>query len=301
VTKDRSVVRVGGRVLAISNLDKVLWPEQGYTKGDLIAYYQAVAPSLLPYLKDRPVSLERYPDGVNRPGFFEKNAPPGLPRWVKTITLASDGPRARIRYILCNDTATLAYLANLAAITLHVWMSRAGSLDRPDFVLFDLDTGDGCTLGTLATVALAVRDALRSRRLTGVVKTTGGSGLHVFVWTTGRYTYERAKRLTHDVALQVQTALPDLVTLERRVAKRPPGRVYLDWVQMGRGKTVVMPFTVRARDQAPVSMPLSWEQVEKWRRSRVRDTAAYFARWNIANVPGLLHRRGDPWRVRGTG
>jgi bifunctional non-homologous end joining protein LigD len=291
-----TIVRIGTRSVTLSNPDKVLWPAQGYTKGDLIGYYRAVSKWLVPYLRDRPLSLERYPNGIRKPGFFEKNAPAGLPAWVKSVSLKAGGKRSQVRYILCNDEATLAYVANLASIALHVWMSRTGSLDRPDFVLFDLDRGDGCTLGTLATVALAVAAALRRKGMHAVPKTTGGSGLHVFVWTRGRFHYEQGRALTKEIALTVQQQLPKLVTLERMIAKRGRGKVYMDWAQVGKGKTVVMPFTVRARDKAPVSMPLTWKEVESMMRSKELDTAGYFARWNIKNVPTLLLRHGDPWK-----
>jgi bifunctional non-homologous end joining protein LigD len=293
-----AAARIGSRSVPLSNVDKVLWPGEGYTKGDLIAYYRSVAKWLVPYLRDRPLSLERYPNGIRKPGFFEKNAPAGLPSWVKTVTLTGSGKRARVRYILCNDEATLAYVANLGSIALHVWMSRVGSLDRPDFILFDLDRGEGCTLGTLAAVALAVRAALRRSGLQAVVKTTGGSGLHVFVWTRRRMSYEQGRDLTKEVALQVQRQLPRFVTLERMIAKRGRGKVYMDWAQVGRGKTVVMPFTVRAREKAPVSMPLGWADVRRMRNSKELDTAAYFARWNIKNVPALLRSCGNPWKGR---
>lgn len=288
-------IRISGNAVSLSNPDKVLWPADGYTKGDLIDYYRGVAKWILPYLKDRPLSLERYPNGIRKPGFFEKNAPASVPPWVKTVALKSSGKREQVRYILCNDEATLAYVANLASIALHVWMSRTGSLDQPDFVLFDLDRGDGCTLGTLATVAVTVAAALHAKGLRPMVKSTGGSGLHIFVWTRG-LSYERGRKLTNEIALAVQAELPKFVTLERMIAKRGRGKVYMDWAQVGRGKTVVMPFTVRAREKAPVSMPLQWKDVERLQRSKELDTAAYFARWNIGNVPALLRRTGDPWK-----
>jgi len=288
-------IRISGNAVPISNPDKVLWPAEGYTKGDLIDYYRGVAKWILPYLKNRPLSLERYPNGIRKPGFFEKNAPASVPPWVKTVALKSSGKREQVRYILCNDEATLAYVANLASIALHVWMSRTGSLDQPDFVLFDLDRGDGCTLGTLATVAVTVAAALHAKGLRPMVKSTGGSGLHIFVWTRG-LSYERGRKLTNEIALAVQAELPKFVTLERMIAKRGRGKVYMDWAQVGRGKTVVMPFTVRAREKAPVSMPLQWKDVERLQRSKELDTAAYFARWNIGNVSALLRRTGDPWK-----
>ncbi|MDQ6767567.1 MAG: non-homologous end-joining DNA ligase [Candidatus Eremiobacteraeota bacterium] len=297
-TRTKSETTIGGKPVTLSNPDRVLWPREGYTKGDLVDYYRSVSKWMLPYLKDRPVSLERYPSGISKPGFFEKNAPAGLPPWVPTITLEGGGKRAQVRYVLCNDEATLAYLANLASITLHVWMSRVASLDTPDFLLFDLDRGERCSLKTLATVALAVEAELRREGMRPQPKTTGGSGLHVYVWLRGGYDYARARDFIKEIALRVQARFPKLVTLERMIAKRPPGSVYLDWVQLGRGKTVVMPFVVRARAGAPVSMPLRWADVARMSRSSGLDPAKYFTRWNIKNVPAMLRYSGDPWKSK---
>jgi bifunctional non-homologous end joining protein LigD len=297
-SKTQVLTKIGGKSLALTNLDKILWPADGYTKGDLIAYYRAVAKWILPYLKDRPLSLERYPNGVTKPGFFEKNAPQSTPPWVRTVTLDAGGKRERVRYIVCDNEATLAYVANLASIALHVWMSRTGSLDAPDFILFDLDRGEGCSLKTLATVALALATELRARKMKPLAKTTGGSGMHVFVWLRGGYSYERAREFTQEIALALQAKMPKLITVERRIAKRPRGTVYMDWVQVGRGKTVVMPFVVRPRAKAPVSMPLAWTDVQRMERSSEVDTASYFARWNLGNAPAMLQRKGDPWKAR---
>jgi DNA ligase D-like protein (predicted polymerase) len=179
-TKER--VEIDGRALSLSNRDKVLWPQDGYTKGDLVAYYRAVAPYILPHLIDRPLTLQRYPDGIDGGSFFEKNASKYLPDWIPTVTVASEaGKRDRIRFIRCNDEATLVYVANLAAIVLHVWTSREPALDVPEFLFFDLDPFDGCTVPTLAKVALALRDALGEIGLETAVKTSGGSGLHVAI------------------------------------------------------------------------------------------------------------------------
>ena len=295
-SKKRALTKIGGKTLALTNLDKVLWPADGYTKGDLIEYYRSVAKWILPYLKDRPLSLERYPNGINKPGFFEKNAPQATPPWVRTISLEAGGKRQHVRYILCNDEATLAYVSNLGSIALHVWMSRAGSLDKPDFILFDLDRGERCSIKTLATVALTLAEELRAHSMRPLAKTTGGSGLHVFIWLRGGYTYERARDFTREIALRMQEKLPKLVTLERLIAKRPRDMVYMDWAQVGRGKTVVMPFVVRPRPKAPVSMPLTWAEVSRMSRSSETDPARYFARWNLGNVPAMLRRGGNPWK-----
>lgn len=278
-----------------TNLDKKLWPKDGYTKGDLIRYYVAVSRWLLPYLKDRPLTLERYPDGIDAESFFEKNAPQGTPPWVRTVALPSEGKRSTIHYIVCNDVQTLAYLANLAAITLHAWLSRVGSLDSPDYLLFDLDPWKGCTLGTLARVALGVRTVLTGVGMEPAVKTSGGTGLHVMVRLAPAYDYEQVKMFGELVARRVAAELGKAVTLERMTGQRRAGAVYIDYVQMGKGKTIVFPFVVRPRRNAPVSMPLAWSEVETLAKSKERDPTRAFARWSIASVPDLLRRRGDPW------
>jgi bifunctional non-homologous end joining protein LigD len=289
-------VKVGSHTLVISNESKILWPGDVYTKGDLIRYYRSVAEHILPHLKDRPLTLQRYPDGIDGPSFFEKNAPSFLPDWVKTISLANrEGERARTRFILCNDEPTLVYVANLAAIVLHVWTSRAGAIDTPDFIFFDLDPNDGCTLATLAKTALALRNVLAEIGLSALVKSSGGSGLHVVIPLRLDYTYEVARNFAEVVAREVHRRLPETTTLQRVPAKRTFGSVYLDYVQVGRGKTMVAPLSVRARAKAPVSMPLDWAEIETMSRKRSPETEAEFARFTLKNALRLLGERGDLW------
>ncbi len=293
--RTESFVEIDGRQLKLSNPQKVLWPEDGYTKGELVAYYRSVAPFLLPYLAQRPLTLQRWPDGIHGFSFFEKNIPRGAPEWVPTYEVPSTGKRATVAYVLCNDESTLVWLANLGSITMHVWMSRIEAIDNPDYVLFDLDPWEGCTLKTLANVALTVRDVLESIGLTPLVKSSGGSGLHVVLPVKPVYDYEILKAFGELVARRVASMCPKEVTLERMTKKRPAGTVYFDWVQIGKGKTIVPPFVVRARAGAPVSMPLSWDEVDKMSRKRSPETAPELVRWNIGNVPALLAKGGDPW------
>ncbi|GAC1299852.1 MAG: non-homologous end-joining DNA ligase [Vulcanimicrobiaceae bacterium] len=299
-TKER--LEIDGREVALSNRDKVLWPQDGYTKGDLVAYYRAVAPYMLPHLVDRPLTLQRYPDGIDGPSFFEKNASKHLPDWIPTVTVPSEhGKRDRVRFMLCNDEATLVYVANLAAIVLHVWTSHEPALDVPEFLFFDLDPFDGCTVPDLAKVALGLRETLAGIGLEAALKTSGGSGLHVAIPLVPEYTYDICKGFAELVARTVNARLPKLTTLERMPAKRPPGTVYLDYVQVGRGKTLVAPFSVRARAGAPVSMPLDWSEIEALARKRPRGaslaggTEAEFARWSMKNAAATLADRGDLW------
>jgi bifunctional non-homologous end joining protein LigD len=291
----KAALDVAGRSLPVTNLDKVLWPRDGFTKGDLIAYYRAVAPWLLPHVTGRPLTLERYPNGIDAGGWWEKHVPRGLPDWVRTIVVDGSERHESIEFIVCDDEPTLAYVANLASVVLHVWYARVPTLDVPDFILIDLDPWEGCTLATLARVALAVRAELATIGVAPLVKTTGGSGLHVVVPLEPRYDWDHAKGFSELIARRVHDVLPDHTTLERATAKRPAGTVYLDYVQVGRGKTYVAPFSVRARDGAPVSMPIAWSEVEGMRRKRARDTSPEMVRWNIGNVPALLAKNGDPW------
>jgi bifunctional non-homologous end joining protein LigD len=287
---------VGGHSLSLSNRDKVLWPGDGYTKGDLVDYYRNAAPYILPQIAQRPLTLQRYPDGIDGPSFFEKNAPKYLPEWIPTVTVKSEfGRNETVRFVLCNEEATLVYVANLAAIVLHVWTSRAESLDEPDFLFFDLDPGEGCTLATLAKVALELRETVGEIGLVPVVKSSGGSGLHVAIPLAPRYSYEFCKGFAELVARRLNGRLPKLTTLQRAPAKRPPGTVYLDYVQVGKGKTLVAPFSVRARAKAPVSMPLGWDEVEAMTRKRAKETEGEFARFTLKNAPPLMKERAGLW------
>lgn len=290
-----AIVTVGGRSLAISNQDKELWPGE-YTKGDLIRYYRSVSPWMLPHLHGRPLTLERYPNGIDSPSFFEKEASRGTPEWVHRVGVpSSSARRSEIHFIVCNDEPTLVFVANLAAIVLHIWTSREPALDRPDFVLFDLDPFEGCAIARLGKVALAFHDALDAIGLQPLVKTTGGKGLHVVVPLEARYTYDEAKMFAEIVARHVHAGMPGDTTLERMIAKRPKGTVYLDWVQVGEGKTMVAPYSARPRAKAPVSMPLRWDDVEAFARKRAKDTLGPLAAYTMKNVPALLARDGDLW------
>jgi bifunctional non-homologous end joining protein LigD len=292
--------RVGTRTLSISNLDKVLWPRDGYTKGDLIAYYERVAGYAVPHLRGRPLTLQRFPDGIDKETFFEKKIPRGIPDWVERVTVpTSTGSRTPITFVLCNDAPTLVLLANLATIVLHVFTSRLPALEEPDFVILDLDPGERCTLQTLAKVALSVRELLAQIGLSALVKTTGGFGVHVIVPLHSGYSYDTAKVFAEIVARRADAVLGHSVTLQRTIAKRPQEAVYLDYVQVGLGKTIVSPYSVRARDGAPVSTPLHWEEVEALARRRGTIAPAdEFAKHTIRTIPKRLQREGDLWSAR---
>jgi bifunctional non-homologous end joining protein LigD len=295
-SKGSETLEIGGHTLSLSNPKKILWPQDGFTKADLVAYYRAAAPYMVPELRGRPLTLERFPDGIDESSFFEKHAPKYLPSWIETVQVSSDsGRRPPIPFMLCNDEASLVYVANLAAIILHVWTSRAGSLETPDFLFFDLDPAEDCKVASLAKVALAVRGALAEIGLTARIKSSGGYGLHVAVPLQPRYEYDFAKGFGELVARRVHAAVPDLTTLERMPAKRPPATVYLDYVQVGKGKTLVAPYSARARAGAPISMPMDWSEIETMLRSRSVGTLTEFAKFTIRNGPPMFAERSDLW------
>jgi bifunctional non-homologous end joining protein LigD len=296
-----TTVVIDGRAVTLTNADKVLFPNDGYTKGDLVAYYRAVAPVILPYLRDNPLTMERFPDGIAVPrGIWEKQMPRYTPDWVHRVTIKpSTGEPREVTYVVVDDEATLVWVANLAAITLHIWYSHWPTIDVPDVILFDLDPGERTPLARLARVALAFREELANVGIRAYVKTTGGMGLHVIVPLEPHYDYDVAKGVSELVARRIHAVLPKDTTLERTISRRPEDLVYLDWVQVGKGKTYVAPFSVRARDGAPVSMPLAWADVEAMRRKRAPETTAEMRRWTIANVPKLVAKFGDPWRAEG--
>ncbi len=289
-------IRVDDRTLELAHLTKLYFPRDGITKGALIAYYDTIADYLIAHGRRRPLTLERAPDGIDGERFIEKQTPRGSPAWVRRIALPALGGSKRVTYPLCENRATLLYLVNLGTIAFHGWISHVGSLDRPDFAFFDLDPGERCSLATLARVALALRKELESAGLTALVKTSGATGLHVLAPLKGARSYPAVKSLTFDIARLVAAARPKDVTLERSLSERDRRAVYIDYRQIGRGKTIALPYSVRMRDGAPVSTPLHWGEVEEFAGMRLRgEPSATFARYNIAAVRARLGRHGDLW------
>ncbi len=251
VTRERSV--------AFTNLDKVFWPETELTKGDLVAYYRAIAPWLLPYLRDRPLVLTRYPDGIEGKSFFQKHAPEWAPEWVRTETIWSEHGGREIRYFVCDDLASLLYVANSGAIPLHVWGSRLATLQRPDWCILDLDP-KGAPFAHVVEIARALHELCEEIGLPSFVKTSGSEGLHVLVPVGAQLPFEPVRTLAELLGRLVVQRLPEIATLVRRPAARK-GRVYVDTLQNGHGRLLVAPFSVRPLPGAPVSMPLRWREV----------------------------------------
>ena len=247
------------RRVAFSNLDKVYWPDQGYTKGDLIEYYRSVSSWILPYLTDRPVVLTRYPDGVNGKSFFQKDAPGFVPEWIRTERMWSEQAEREIDYFISNDEEALLYLINLGTIPLHVWASRTQRIDRPDWCILDLDPKDA-PFSDVIRVAQAMHALCEDIGLPNFVKTSGSSGLHVMVPLGRQCRFDEARSLGELLARLIVTELPDIATVTRQVSKRA-GKVYIDYLQNGSGRLIVAPFSVRPLPGAPVSTPIRWSEV----------------------------------------
>ncbi|HVP66723.1 MAG TPA: DNA ligase D [Anaeromyxobacteraceae bacterium] len=270
----------------LTNPGKVFWPEDGYTKGDLLAYYRSISRWILPYLRDRPLTLTRYPDGISGKSFFQKDAPDWTPEWVRTERIYSEDAGRDIDYFVVDDVESLAYVVNLGAIPLHVTAARVADLARPDWAVLDLDPKDA-PFAHVVRIALRLRDLCRRVRLPAFPKTTGQRGLHVLVPVAGQLTHAQARQLALVLSRRVADEMPDIATLARPLGERG-GRVYLDCLQNGQGKTIVAPFAVRPQPGAPVSTPLSWAEVTPGLDP---------ARFTIETVPKRMRRLGrDPMR-----
>ena len=242
-----------------SNLTKIFWPKEGYTKGDLIDYYREISPWLLPYLKDRPIVMTRYPDGIAGKSFYQKDAPSFTPSWFRTERIWSDGVEREIDYFVCDDLESLLYVANLGSIPLHVWASRVEALERPDWSILDLDP-KGAPFAHVVTIALAIRKLCEEIGMPAYIKTSGATGLHILLPLGGQCTYHESRTLAEILAKVVEQRLPDISTTVRAVGARA-GKVYIDFLQNVHGQTIAGPFSARPLPGAPASAPLRWSEV----------------------------------------
>jgi bifunctional non-homologous end joining protein LigD len=254
---------IEGHVLKLSNLDKVYYPEPGFTKGQVIDYYAKVAPAIIPHLMDRPLTMKRYPDGVEGENFYQKEAPSHRPDWVKTVPIPSETKARDVPYILCNDLATLLWLVNLADLEFHPLLSRAPALDTPTLVAFDLDPGPPAGMQSLAQVALALKDALKSLGLESFPKTSGSKGLHVYVpLNRPGASFDDTRSFSLAVATEIQKQHPHLVTINMRKDLRL-GKVLIDYSQNSTTKTTTCVYSLRAKSKPTASTPLHWNEVEE--------------------------------------
>jgi bifunctional non-homologous end joining protein LigD len=252
---------VEGKKLAVSNLDKVLYPKAGFTKGQLIDYYIRIAPVLLPHLKDRPLTMKRYPNGVEQPFFYEKNCPAHRPPWVKTAKVWSEGNNRHMHYCLAQDLSTLVWAANLADIELHTSLARKKNVASPTMMVFDLDPGAPADIVQCCQVGLWLRELLATMKLKSWAKTSGSKGLQVYVPLNTPATFDQTKDLSRALAEHLEREHPKLVISKMAKALRT-GKVFVDWSQNDEHKTTINVYSVRAKEQPTVSTPVTWEEVE---------------------------------------
>ncbi|MEW6725765.1 non-homologous end-joining DNA ligase [Desulforudis sp. 1088] len=277
-----TLVQVRGRRLGLTNLNKVYWPD-GRTKGDLIAYYTAVGEYAIRYLEGRPVVMSRYPDGITGKHFYQKERPESTPEWIETVPVAHDEGMRIVNYVVYRGLETLVWLANLGCIEMHSWISKVGTLAHPDIAVIDLDPAEGATFEQVVEVARLARTALREFGLNGFPKTSGATGLHVFIPVEPRHTFSEVTRAMKIIAEFIVRICP-FATIERIVSKRT-GKVYVDYLQNTFGKAMAFPYSVRPRPGAPVSAPLRWEELERpaWRPDD----------FNMDSMPERLRTAGD--------
>ncbi|MGH9719821.1 MAG: DNA ligase D [Bryobacteraceae bacterium] len=291
------ILDIDGRRLKFTNLDKIFYPRDGYNKRDIINYYDAVAPLIVPHLAGRPLSLKRYPNGIDGGHFFQKDSPESFPSWLRFENIFSEHNQAPIRYVLAADRASLLYLAQLGCIDQNPWMSRAGSLEAPDFVLIDLDPVE-CPYEMIVEAAQLVRKKLDLVGLQGFPKTTGGDGMHVYIPVAPEYTYEQTRTFAELLGALCLHDRPDLFTTPRSVKRREKNRVYFDHLQNRQGSTIAAAYVLRAHDAAPVSTPLEWKEVVRGlspKQFHIRNAPDRFARLGDLFAPVLtLHQRIEP-------
>jgi bifunctional non-homologous end joining protein LigD len=278
-------ITIGGITVPLSHPDKVLFPGDGVTKADLARYYADVADRMLPWLRDRPITMVRYPDGLDGQRFFQKNAPSYFPGWIRRVRVGKEG--GEVEHVLCDKPATLVYLANQACIEIHAFLSRVDKLGAPDQMVFDFDPPDGERFGDVRRAALWARDLLDGELgLTSFVRTSGGRGLHVHVALNRRAEFEEVREFAHHAAEVLARRHPDAITVEQRKDKRG-SRIYADVMRNAYAQTVTASYGVRARPGAPVATPLSWAEVE--------DDGLAPGRFTMATIRARLDGGTDPW------
>jgi bifunctional non-homologous end joining protein LigD len=276
-------LNIDGHEIAVSNQDKVFFPESGLTKGDLIDYYRRIGGVALPHLRGRPVSMHRFPDGIGKDGFFQKNIPDYFPQWIKRETLGKEG--GSVTHVVANDAATLVYLADQGCITPHVGLSRVDRIDAPDRLVFDLDPSDD-DFAKVQGAARKVKAALDELELDSFVQTTGSRGLHVVVPLDRSASFEEVRPFARTLAEHLAEQYPDLLTVEQRKAARG-GRVFVDYLRNAYAQTMVATYAVRAIEGAPVAAPLTWSEA-------LADGLSP-RKYTIENVFRRLGQKDDPW------
>jgi bifunctional non-homologous end joining protein LigD len=279
-------IKSGRYTIDVSNSDKILFGKSGITKADLIQYYQAIAPIMLPYCNNRPISMQRFPDGINKEGFFQKNAGDYFPKWIKRIEIPkqTDEP---VNYVVIDKPATLIYLANQGCITPHIWLSRIDNLEKPDRMIFDLDPADNLSFSDVQYVAQQLKKILDDCNLPTFCMLTGSRGAHIIVPLKRVHTFEYVRTFAHDVATLLAHQFPNSITITTQKKHRGK-RVFIDWLRNGFGATTVAPYAVRAHEKAPVATPVTWQELLSSRMNSQKYT--------IKNIQQRVHKVGDIWK-----
>src|SRR6202140_342328 len=278
-----TVVDVQGRKLNLTNLDKVRYPATGFTKGEVVDYYVRIAPVLLPHLTGRPLTMKRYPGGVDQEYFFEKNAPKHRPDWVKTAPIWSEGNNREVNYLLANDLPTLVWIGNLASLQMHPPLSPAKDISSPTMIVFDLDPGPPANIVQCAQVGLWVKEIFDHFGLQSFPKTSGSKGLQIYVPLNTKTTYEQTKSFAHALARLLEHEHPELVVSDMKKAVRT-NKVFVDWSQNDQHKTTISVYSLRAREHPTVSTPVTWEEVEQALKKKDAGRLVFEAKDVLARV-----------------
>jgi len=281
-SRSKEILDIDGLPVPITNLDKVYWPESGMTKYELIDYYVNISDILIPHLKDRPQSLHRHPNGIAEDGFYQKDNE-NLPEWLETVTVYSKSSERDIEYLLCQNTASLIYMANLGCIEINPWNSRVGKMKNPDYGVIDLDPPKGMDFKEVVKVAQEFKKILDFADIPGYCKTSGSKGLHIYVPMGAQYSYEEVRNFVKLLCHFVERRLPKIATLERRIKNRR-GKIYLDYLQNRKGQTIASVYSVRPLPSAPVSAPIAWEELDGKLAPR---------QFNIKNMPRRVEKIGN--------
>lgn len=279
-------MKIGSHTIELSHLDKVLFPDDGITKGDLIDYYQRIADIMLPHLANHPLSLQRFPNGIQVEGFYQKEIPDYFPTWIRGVSVEVKEDQTRQAQVVCENVETLVYLANQACITLHPWLSRVDKLNYPDKLIFDLDPPRG-DFETVRFAAGRLRELLQERGLVPFVMTTGSKGLHVVVPLDRSADFDEVRAFVRELADELARREPKRLTTETRKDQRH-GRVFLDYLRNAYGQTGVAPYTVRAKPGAPVATPLDWAELA--------DPQLHSQSYTMRNIFHRLGHKADPWQ-----
>jgi bifunctional non-homologous end joining protein LigD len=275
-------IKINRNPLHLTNLQKMFWSEDKITKGDLIEYYDKISKFILPYLKDRPESLLRHPNGYNGKSFFQKDVDHMPPEWVKTQRIYSGSNKEYINYLICQDKATLLYMINLGCIEINPWFSRTQNLDYPDFIAMDLDPLD-ISFDAVIETAKAVKEVLDKAKAKGYCKTSGATGIHIYIPLGAKYDYEIAKEFGHVIAQEVHNLIPEITSIERMTHKRKK-KVYIDFLQNRKGQTLACAYSARPKPHATVSTPLEWKELKKGLTPEM---------FTIKNIFKRLEKKGD--------